>query len=50
MHCGFSKKYPCADCDKVWVVLETTGQSGSLSVYTGESGKYSQWNGMFVSA
>ena len=50
MHCGFSIIYPCAVGDKVWVVLETAGQSGSLSVYTGESGKYSQWNGMFVSA
>ena len=48
-HCGFSIIYPCAVGDKVWVVLET-GQGGTESVYTGESGKYSQWNGMFISA
>ena len=50
MHCGFSVIYPCAVGDKVWVVLETSGQSGTLSVYCNEDGKYSQWNGMFVSA
>ena len=48
-HCGFSIIYPCAVGDKVWVVLDTT-QGGTSSVFTGESGKYSQWNGMFVSA
>ena len=49
MHCGFSVIYPCAVGDKVWVILDT-GQGGTESVYTGESGHYSQWNGMFVSA
>ena len=48
-HCGFSIIYPCAVGDKVWVVLETN-QGGTASVYTGEAGRYSQWNGMFVSA
>mgnify|MGYP005703469521 FL=1 len=48
-HCGFSIIYPCAVGDKVWVVLDT-GQGGTESVYTGENGWYSQWNGMFVSA
>ena len=48
-HCGFSVIYPCAVGDKVWVVLET-GQGGTTSIYTGEGGRYSQWNGMFVSA
>ena len=48
-HCGFSVIYPCAVGDKVWVVLDTT-QGGTSSIYTGESGKYSQWNGMFISA
>jgi hypothetical protein len=48
-HCGFSIIYPCAVGDKVWVVLEG-GQGGTVSVYTGEAGRYSQWNGMFISA
>ena len=48
-HCGFSIIYPCEVGDKVWVVLDT-GQGGTESVYTGENGYYSQWNGMFVSA
>ena len=48
-HCGFSIIYPCAVGDKVWVVMDT-GQGGTESVYTGENGVYSQWNGMFVSA
>jgi hypothetical protein len=49
MHCGFSIIYPCSVSDKVWVVLDT-GQGGTESVYTGENGLWSQWNGMFVSA
>ena len=49
MHCGFSIIYPCSVGDKVWVVLDT-GQGGTESVYTGENGLWSQWNGMFVSA
>ena len=48
-HCGFSIIYPCAVGDKVWVVLDT-GSSDTESVYCGESGFYSQWNGMFISA
>ena len=48
-HCGFSVIYPCAVGDKVWLVLDT-GQGGTESIYTGESGLWSQWNGMFVSA
>jgi hypothetical protein len=49
MHCGFSVIYPCSVGDKVWVVLDTSG-SGTESVYAGESGRWSMWNGMFVSA
>tara|TARA_B100000287_G_C20132251_1_gene582783 strand:- start:18 stop:536 length:519 start_codon:yes stop_codon:yes gene_type:complete len=48
-HCGFSIIYPCAVGDKVWVSLDTS-QLNSESVYHGESGLWSQWNGMFVSA
>ena len=49
MHCGFSVIYPCAVGDKVWLVLQTN-QGGTESIYTGENGLWSQWNGMFVSA
>ena len=49
MHCGFTVIYPCSVGDKVWVVLDTS-QSGTESVYCGEDGKYSSFNGMFVSA
>ena len=49
MHCGFSLIYPCAVGDKVWVVLDTS-QGGNESIYAGENGLWSQWNGMFVSA
>mgnify|MGYP001202306540 FL=1 len=47
-HRGFSIIYPCFVGDKVWVVLETS-QGGTESIYHGESGVWSQWNGMFVS-
>lgn len=49
MHCGFSIIYPCSVGDKVWVILDTSN-SGTESVYAGDSGLWSQWNGMFVSA
>ena len=48
-HCGFSVIYPCAVGDKVWLVLDAA-QGGTESIYTGESGRWSMWNGMFVSA
>jgi hypothetical protein len=49
MHCGFSIIYPCSVGDKVWVILDTSN-GGTESIYTGESGRWSMWNGMFVSA
>lgn len=48
-HCGFSIIYPFAVGDKLWVTLDTAS-SDTESVYCGESGVYSIFNGMFVSA
>ena len=48
-HVGFSVIYPCSVGDKVWMVLDNS-QGGTESIFTGESGLWSQWNGMFVSA
>jgi hypothetical protein len=47
-HTGFSCLYPCSVGDKVWVVL-STGQGGTESVYTGESGKWSIFSGHLIS-